>query len=79
MQRTKEFVNEYELDRLARRFQRLANALFRLARVSHENRLMLKLGTISGTHLARIERAASRVCGDAATQVDPEIGRSLII
>ena len=79
MQSNRKFANENELDKLAHRFQRLANALFRLARVSHENRLMLKLGTISGTHLARIERAASRVCGDAAIQVDPEIGRSLII
>ena len=79
MQSTREFVDENDLDRLARRFQRLANALFRLARVSHENRLLLKLGTLSGTHLTRIERAASRVCGDAAIQVDPEIGRSLLI
>lgn len=79
MQSNRKFANENELDKLARRFQRLANALFRLARVSHENRLLLKLGTISGSHLTRIERAASRVCGDAAIQVDPEIGRSLLI
>ena len=54
MQSNRKFANENELDKLARRFQRLANALFRLARVSHENRLLLKLGTISGSHLTRI-------------------------
>lgn len=82
MQCKARFAKPNELDRLARRFQRIANALTRLARTAHDYPLLLKLGTLAGAHLTRLERSLSRVCGDAAVQVtprNPEIGRSLLV
>jgi len=81
MQSKPRFANTNELDRLAQRFQRIANMLTRLARVAGDYPILLKLGTLGGMHLIQIEKACNRVCGIAAAQVaeqDIEIGRSLI-
>lgn len=75
------FITPSELDKLARRFQRIATGLTRLARVAHDHPVLLKIGSLRGVHLTQIERAWARVSGSAAVQVaehDPEIGRSLI-
>ena len=82
MQTKPQFVTANELHKLARRFQRLATALTRLACAANDYPILLKVGTLAGVHLSRIESSASRVCSSAARQVMPnndEVGRSLLI
>jgi hypothetical protein len=81
MQSKPHFVTTNELHTLAQRYQRVATALTRLAGTAQNHPMLLKLGTLRGIHLAKIEDSLSRVSSDGARQVlpsDEELGRSLL-
>ena len=81
MQAVPVFASPNELHKLAQRFQRIANALTRLAETARDYPMLLKLGTLDGAHLRRIEQSLNRVCAAGARQVvevNDEIGRSLL-
>lgn len=82
MQTKPQPVTANELEILAHRFQRIANALTRLACAAERFPILLKIRTLCGCNLTTIERALSRVCSHAARQVmpaDEATGRDLLV